>query len=465
MTVASTAGSMSLELRRVEERARREPQGRFHSLAHLIDEAALARAYHRLRGDAAVGVDGVTKEQYGEDLEENLRDLHERLRTKRYRHQPIRRVQLPKEGGGRRPIGVSATEDKVVQGAVREVLEAVYEQDFLDCSYGFRPGRSAHDALRALNAALYGGEGSWVVEADLLSFFDSVDRRALREMLQERIADGSLWRLIAKCLHVGVLDGEAFTRPDEGTAQGSALSPLLGNVYLHYALDRWFEREVKPRLKGKAQLIRYSDDFVIVLSSKDEAERVMGWLGQRLGRYGLRLNPEKTRLVDFRRPVRRQSGGKGPPGFDFLGFTWYWRRSRRGHWVAACKTRRARLGRAIRSVQDFCRRHRHESIPAQHAALTRRLRGHYQYFGVNGNHRSLDQLRYHAERAWYRWLCRRSQKKRLDWKRFQDLLRDFPLPRPRVVVAIWAPGSSSRLSGGAGWWKSPCPDLARAPAG
>jgi group II intron reverse transcriptase/maturase len=253
-------GSLCPELRKVGERARREPHGRFHALAHLLDEPALGRAYHRLRKEAAVGVDGVTKEQYGEQLEENLRDLHGRLRMQRYRHQPIRRVHVPKEGGATRPIGVSATEDKVVQGALREVLEAVYEQDFLDCSYGFRPGRSAHDALRDLNAAVYRGHGGWILEADLVSFFDSVDRTALWEMLQERIADGSLLRLIGKCLHVGVLDGEEFSRPAEGTTQGSSLSPLLGNVYLHTALDRWFEHAVKPALKGTAQLIRYADD-------------------------------------------------------------------------------------------------------------------------------------------------------------------------------------------------------------
>ncbi len=437
MSVASTTEDMSPKLLKVVERAKREPDGRFHSLAHLMDEAALARAYHRLRKDAAVGVDGVTKEQYGEKLEENLRDLHERMKTKRYRHQPIRRVHLRKEGGATRPIGISALEDKIVQGAVREVLEAVYEQDFLDCSFGFRPRRRAHDALRALDTALYRGKGNWILEADLASFFDSVDRTALREMLQERIADGSLLRLIAKCLHVGVLDGEEYSEPEKGTTQGSGLSPLLGNVYLHYALDCWFEREVKPQLKGKAQLIRYADDFVIVFSRKDEAHCVMGWLRQRLECYGLRLNPDKTRLVCFQRPLGRQTGGKGPATFDFLGFTWYWRRSRRGRWVVACKTRRARLRRAIRSVHDFCRYHRHESIPAQHAALCRRIRGHYNYFGVNGNRRSLTPLRYHAERAWYKWLRRRSQKTRLNWGRFQDLLRDFPLPQPRVMVQLW----------------------------
>ena len=251
---------MSPELSKVAERAKREPEGVFHSLAHIIDVPALERAYGRQRKDAAVGVDGMTKEQYGQELEAKLQDLHERLKSKQYRHQPIRRVHLPKEKGKTRPIGISAFEDKVVQEALREVLEAVYEQDFLDCSYGFRPGRSPHDAIRALNRAVYKGEVNWIIEADIQSFFDSVDRKALMEMLSIRVADGSMLRLIGKCLHVGVLDGEEFSTPEQGTVQGSVLSPLLGNVYLHYVLDRWFRDEVKPRLGGKALLVRYADD-------------------------------------------------------------------------------------------------------------------------------------------------------------------------------------------------------------
>ena len=218
---------MSTSLLRVVERARREPEGRFHSLAHLIDVPALERAFHRLRTDAAVGVDGVSKEQYGQALEANLEDLHGRLRTKRYRHQPLRRVHIPKGGGRTRPIGISAVEDKVVQGALREVLEAVYEQDFLECSYGFRPGRGAHDAIRALNRAVYQGKVSWILEADIESFFDSLDRTRLEEMLRIRVADGSLRRLVGKCVRVGVLDGEERTEPERGTPQGSGLSPLL----------------------------------------------------------------------------------------------------------------------------------------------------------------------------------------------------------------------------------------------
>ena len=321
---------MSPGLRRVMERARRDPHERQFALAHLIDVEALRRSYHRLRKSAAVGVDGVTKEAYGEKLEENLQDLHRRLKEMRYRHQPLRRIHVPKGRGRTRPIGISATEDKVVQGALRELLEAIYEQDFRDCSYGFRPGRKAHDALRALNREVREGKVSVILEADVQSFFDSVDRPMLKEMLQRRIADKSLMRLIGKCLRVGVLDGEELSRPEVGTAQGSVVSPILGNVYLHYALDEWFEEEVKPRLKGTATVIRYADDFIICFEHRSDAERVKVVLGKRLARYKLRLHPEKTRLIEFRRPSTRQRGGKGPGAFDFLGFTIHWRRDRRG---------------------------------------------------------------------------------------------------------------------------------------
>jgi group II intron reverse transcriptase/maturase len=439
MSNASTLGSMSPQLLKVVERAKREPEGRFHSLAHLIDGPALERAYQRMRKDAAVGVDGVTKEQYGQNLEANLLDLHARLVAKRYRHQPIRRVHIPKEQGKTRPIGISAFEDKLVQDAVREVLEAIYEQDFLDCSYGFRPGRSAHDAVRTLDQIVHRGEVSWILEADIVSFFDSLDRTRLKEMLELRVADGSLSRLIGKCLHVGVLDGAELSAPETGTAQGSVLSPLLGNVYLHYVLDLWFEIEVKPRLRGRATLIRYCDDFVIGFEHEEDARRVMAVLGKRLGRFGLTLHPDKTRLLPFRRPPAGQKSGKGSASFDFLGFTLYWARSRSGRWGMWCKTRRASLRRAIQSVTDWCRRHRHLPVKEQHAALTRRLRGHFNYFGVSGNFRSLLLLVEAARRAWYKWLCRRSQRKRLNWERFADLLAQLPLPRPRITVRIWGP--------------------------
>ncbi len=271
----------------------------------------------------------------------------------------------------------------------------------------------------------------------LVSTDHSVDRKHLMEMLQKRVADGSILRLVGKCLHVGVLDGEEFTEPSLGTVQGSTLSPLLGNAYLHYVLDRWFTEEVRPRLKGKAVLVRYADDGVLGFERQDDAQRVMAVLGKRLERFGLTLHPEKTRLLAFQRPLRSRGEGRSPTTFDFLGFCWYWRRTRKGSWTVACKTRRARLARAIKAVHTWCRENRHLPIRQQHAALSRRVQGHLNYFGVNGNMASLDRFALQVRRSWFKWLNRRSQRARLTWDRFNDLLRDFPLPQPRIVVHIW----------------------------
>lgn len=436
MSAAPMAGSVSPELLKVIERAKRDPQTSFFSLAHLIDEAALARAFHRLRSDAAVGVDGITKEQYGKELESNLRALHGRMREGRYRHQPIRRVHIPKDKGRTRPIGISTIEDKIVQSAIAEILRAVYEPIFSINSYGFRPGRGAHDAIRALNEALLSGV-SWVLEADIVSFFDSIDRKMLMEMLRQRVADGSFQRLVGKCLHVGVLDGEEFSRPGEGTVQGSVLSPVLGNIYLHHVLDLWVEREVRPRLRGKIFLVRYADDFLLGFEREDDARRVMEVLPKRFERYGLKLHPEKTRLLPFERPGKGSPQGKGLATFDFLGFTVHWARRREGQWMPGFKTRMARLRRAITAVADWCRRHRHHPVKEQHAALKRRLTGHYNYFGVNGNLRSLSRLAWAAVAAWWKWLRRRSQKTSLTWERFRGLLERFSLPKPRIRVQVW----------------------------
>jgi RNA-directed DNA polymerase len=278
----------------------------------------------------------------------------------------------------------------------------------------------------------------WILEADIQAFFDSLKRTKLEEMLQLRVADKSFTRLVGKCLHVGVLDGAEFSRPDEGTAQGSIISPMLGNVYLHHVLDQWFENEVKANLAGRARMIRYADDFVMGFERKEDAELVLAMLHQRMAVYGLTLHPDKTRLIVFQRPRCESEGGKKPATFDFLGFTVYWRRTQSGRWVVALKTRKARLQRALKAVGDFCRRYRHEPLKVQHAALKRRLQGHFNYFGVNGNFRSLHKLVHFTERQWHKWLNRRSQRKRLNWKRFQDFLKVFPLPRPKIKVQIWA---------------------------
>lgn len=354
MTGALTPATMLTGLQKIAERAQREPAAKFHSLAHLIDAKLLRRSFDRLRKNAAIGVDGVTKEQYGQELGKNIQDLHERMKAKKYRHQPIRRVHIPKGNGKSRPIGVSAIEDKVVQTALREVLEAIYERDFLDCSYGFRPGRGAHDAIRALVRGMKAKEAKYILEIDIASFFDRLDRTQLVEMLQKRVADGSMLRLIGKCLHVGVLDGEELTSPNEGTVQGSTLSPLLGNIYLHYVLDEWFTEQVKPRLRGKTFLVRYADDVVFGFERPEDAERVKKVLEKRLAKYGLTLNLDKTRLIDFRRPSNRHEGRKGQSTFEFLGFCWYWWKTFRDWWSVGCSTRQASRTRAIQAVYDWC---------------------------------------------------------------------------------------------------------------
>jgi group II intron reverse transcriptase/maturase len=430
---------MSPGLLKVKERAKRDPDARFNSLAHLLDGDALMRAYDRIRKDAAVGVDSITKEQYGRELMDNLVNLYQRLRSKRYRHQPILRVHIPKAGGKTRPIGISCTEDKVVQGALREVLESIYEQDFLDCSFGFRPGRGAHDALRALNRMVQSEQIAVILEADIQSFFDSISRDQLLELLQIRVADPSLLRLLSKCLHVGVLDGEQFSEPDEGTAQGSIISPMFGNVYLHYVLDLWFERDIKPRLAGHARLIRYADDFVMGFEKPEDAERVFAVLHRRMAKYGLALHPDKTRLIPFARPQQRGTGKANAGTFDFLGFTVHWCRTRRGSWRPALKTRKARVQKALKAISEFCRRQRHLSLKEQHAALVRRIGGHFRYFGVNGNRRSLYQLLHYVARIWRYWLRKRSQRayRTLSWERFSAYLTAHPFPQARVYVQIW----------------------------
>lgn len=435
MSETTISTNLSPKLTKVMELARRNPGLRLRSLAHVLDEHVLTWSFHQLRKDAAVGVDGVTKEEYGRNLEANIRGLHERMKATRYRHQPIRRVHIPKANGTLRPLGISCTEDKIVQGALTTLLTAIYEPVFMNCSYGFRPGRSAHDAIAALHGIT--GEVTWILEADIETFFDSIDRKKLMEELRRRIDDESLLRLVGKCLHVGVLEGDQYTEPDVGTAQGSALSPLLGNVYLHYALDEWFARDVAPRLNGAAKLIRYADDFVIGFARKEDAERVMRVLPQRLGRYNLRLSPEKTRLIQFGRPRRDDDDGHGNGTFDFLGFTWHWSRPK-NEWIVNVKTRTSRLTRALVAIAEWCRQHRHLPVREQHVGLKRRLKGHYNYFAVSTNERSVWRLLYWATRIWRKALSRRSQRSRMTWPRFMRMERALPLPRPRIKRLWWS---------------------------
>ncbi len=430
MSETPSSSCISTKLARIAELAKRAPDMAFTTLAHYIDLDWLREAYHRTRKDGAVGVDGQTASEYAVDLEANLESLLQRAKSGSYRAPPVRRVWIPKADGKQlRPIGIPTFEDKVLQRAVAMVLEAVYEQDFLDCSYGFRPKRSAHKALDALWRQLMGVSGGWLIELDIQDFFGSLDHGKLRQILRQRIRDGVLLRLIGKWLHAGVMEGGNVTRPKAGTPQGGVVSPILANVFLHEVLDRWFFQDVIPRMRGKAHLVRYADDAVMVFECEEDAKRVMAVLSKRFAKYGLTLHPGKTRMIPFGRPLHHAR--EHPKGFSFLGFMHYWGRSLRGNWVVKRKTASDRFTRALRRIAQWCRRYRHLPVKVQWQMLVRKVRGHYAYYGITGNARALNQFRFQVEHVWGKWLSRRSSRG-MTWERFTRLLRRYPLPE--VVI-------------------------------
>src|SRR3954449_10545584 len=385
---------------RIAELAREQPEMAFTSLAHLIDIFWLHEAYNRTRKDGAAGVDGQTGKDYEANLEGNLQSLLDRAKSGTYVAPPVRRVHIPKAGSvtETRALGIPTYEDKILQRAVLMVLEPVYETDFLDVLHGFRPGRGAHGALDSLWKQEMKLGGDWIVDVDLRKFFDTIDHGHLREFLKRRVRDGVILRLIGKWLNAGVLEDGVTTTPEHGTPQGGVVSPLLANIVLHYVLDEWFETEVRPRLKGEAFLIRYADDLVIGVSREDDARRIMDVLPKRMGKYGLTVHPEKTRLVRFPPPDTDDSEPTGressaPRTFDFLGFTHYWGRSLRGAWVVKRKTAKGRLKRALAALSEWCRKHLHLPIKEQHQKLSQKLRGHYGYYGITGNSSSLKDFR------------------------------------------------------------------------
>jgi RNA-directed DNA polymerase len=444
MSSASELGHVLTKQQRIAELAKQSPHMGFTSLAHHIDLRWLHAAYLRTRPDGAPGVDGQTIRDYNANLPGNLQSLLERAKSGTYQAPPVRRVHIPKGTGSEtRPIGIPTFEDKVLQRAVVMVLEAVYEQDFRSCSYGFRPGRSAHQALDSLWRQTMGTRGGWVLEVDIRKFFDTLDHAHLRDLLRQRIRDGVLLRLIGKWLNAGVLDAGNLTFPDQGSPQGGVISPLLANIYLHYVLDVWFEQEVQPRLKGRAFLIRYADDFVIGFTCEEDARRVLDVLPKRFGRYGLTIHPDKTRLLAFQPPDRsdRSDSSKGsePGTFDFLGFTHYWDRSRKGVWVVKRRTAPSRFRRALTTIAQWCRLNRHRPIPEQHQTLSQKLRGHFAYYGITGNSEGLRRFRDAVKRTWRNWLSRRTRGSLLSWDLFKRLLERYPLPPALAVHSVCRP--------------------------
>lgn len=441
MTRALDRESISTRQRKIAELARKVPEMPLLTRAHPIDLVWMHEAYRRTRKDGALGVDGVTAERYEERLAEKLADLLERFKSGRYRAPPVRRVHIPKEGTGKtRPIGIPTLEDKVLQRAVRMVLESIYEQDCLACSFGFRPGRGPHQALDALWHGLMSLGGGWVIDLDISSFFDTLDRKHLEAFLDKRVRDGVIRRTLGKWMNAGVMEDGAVLHPEYGTPQGGVVSPVISNLYLHEVLELWFEHEVQPRLRGRAMLVRFADDALMAFATEEDARRVFEVLPKRFGRFGLTLHPVKTRLVDFHPPVPSRDGdgrSQRERSFDLLGFTHYWGRSRKGRWVVQRKTAKSRLSRALRRVRQWCRAHRHDKVADQQRALSRKLRGHYAYYGITGNGKAISAFAYEVVCIWRKWLSRRSHAGRLTWEAFHRLLQRYPLPPARVVHSVY----------------------------
>jgi RNA-directed DNA polymerase len=436
-----TSGSLpiSTRLERIAGLARQLREQPLTTLAHHIDLDWLREAHRRTRKDGAPGVDRQTADEYAAHLEDNLRSLLERAKSGTYRAPPVRRVHIPKGSGSEtRPIGIPTFEDKVMQRAVAMVLEAVYEQEFLDCSYGFRPGRSARQALDVLHQEATMMAGGWIIELDIRKYFDSIDHDRLGEVLRRRIRDGVILRLIGKWLNAGVLEDGSTKHPESGSPQGGVVSPVLANIFLHEVLDVWFDREVRPRMRGRAHLVRYADDAVMLFEDEEDARRVMAVLPQRFGKYGLTLHPEKTRLVPFKRPDRmkrtrdRDEGPDAPATFDFLGFTLHWGKSLAGKWAVKTRTASDRFRRALKNISAWCKAHRHEPLEQQQRILNLKLRGHYGYYGRRGNRARLWTLLHWATKVWWRWLHRRSQRG-LSWAAMARLLKRYPLVAPSVI--------------------------------
>jgi group II intron reverse transcriptase/maturase len=434
---------MSTKIDRIAELAKEDPKRQFFSIAHLITAEALYAAFRNLRKRASAGVDGVTYQMYERDAAKSIQQLYERLKGGKYRAQPLRRIYIPKENGKERPISIPSLEDKIVQKATGEVLNAIYEQDFFECSYGFRPGRGPHHALDEVGRVICRKPTSWILELDIQAYFDKIVRGQLMEMIERRISDGSVLQLIRKWIQVGVIDEGRLLVSETGTGQGQTISPLLANIYLHYVLDEWFENEVKPRLKGTAHEIRFADDAVLCFQYREDAEKVMEVLPKRFAKYGLTLHPEKTRLVNFGRfaEERAKRQGKKPATFDFLGFTHICARSRKGKFTVKVRTMKKRLRRGLKAIADWCRENRHDPVEEQQQTLNAKLRGHYQYYGRPSNYKSIMQFYREVCSTWRKWLSRRTRKVWLTWERYAQILRRHPLLLPWITHSWNGEGS------------------------
>ena len=433
---------VATKLQRIAEKARRESGCRFTSLFHLMNVEMLRECFRQLRKDAAAGIDKVTKKEYGANLEKNLTALVEKLHRMSYIPLPVRRVYIPKPGSSKeRPLGIPALEDKLVQAGLARILSAIYEQDFIDDSYGFRPGRGCHDALRALSDEVEGGRIHYIVDADIKGFFDNVDHEWLMKFLGHRIADKRVLRYVKRFLKAGIMEEGAVSASDKGTPQGGIVSPILANIYLHYSLDLWFTRVFQKGCYGQSRMIRYADDFVVCFQREVDAIRFRHELDERLFRFGLEISPEKTKTIEFgsfAEAKAKKRGGKAAT-FDFLGFTHYCSRSRNGRYFRMKRvTSRKKFTAKIRMFRDWLKASRTLPTDELMEKVASKLRGHFAYYGVTDNSRGISRFAYEIRCLLFKWLNRRGKRGCMNWEKFNLFLKKFPLPRPRIMVNLFS---------------------------
>ena len=438
LTTLRSGELMETKLARIAEIAKSKPKEKFTSLYHLLNKEMFLQCHQEIARDKAAGVDEVTKEEYEKNLEENFTNLVERLKKHSYKPQPALRVYIPKDGGKeQRPLGMLAYEDKIVQQGLNKIMKAIYEQDFLNCSYGFRPGLNCHDALRELGRIIM-GKINYVVDADIRGFFNNVDHEWLLKFLGERIADPNIIRLINRFLKAGVMEAGRLEPTTVGTQQGGIISPILANIYLHYVLDLWFEKAIRPACHGEARLVRYADDFVCCFQYKEEAEQFYKLLKERLSKFKLEVAENKSKVIMFGRFAetdRKKLGMGKPETFDFLGFTHYCGKSKSGKFKLKRKTSKKKIKAKVRAFKLWMMRVKNDRKIHEIFETTKaKLRGHYNYYGITDNYRMNEQYQWIVTRLLFKWLNRRSQRKSFSWEKFNIYLEQNPLPDPKIYV-------------------------------
>ena len=431
---------MGTKLERISQLSKENPEMVFTSVGHLINKEMLKECHEKMDGDKAVGIDGITKEEYGKELEENLARLVERLKKKSYKPQAARREEIPKENGKTRPLSIYCYEDKLVQEALRRILEAVYEPHFYDEMMGFRPNRSCHMALRKLNAMIEKHPTNYILDADIRGFFDHIDHEWAVKFIEAKIKDPNIIRLVRRMLKTGIMKDYQYEEAEEGSGQGSVCSPVIANIYMHYVLLWWFKERIQPTLKGYANIIVYADDFVCCFQNKDEAENFYERLKHRMKHFGLELEESKSRLIEFGRHAQERSraNGKKPETFTFLGFTHYCSKSRNGKFRVKRRTSKKKFGKKCKEVHREIAKMRNLPLAEIIKKLNQMLVGYYHYYGITDNSERIGAFSYEVRKSLFFWLNRRSQKRSYNWDTFNAMLKEYPLARPKIYVSIYS---------------------------